>query len=390
MRLDRFRSRLWVWGIVGAVAIGIAMGTAPILSGSSSAPTYSREAAERAVDHAREVRSDAWAPESLIRAESALRAAQAEDRRQSVRFILRRDFNVARRGFQLARERAIAAATEAIQSRASAATLAETALHEAEAALAGAEDLAAAVRMANGERRHLQRARTNVSLARDARSSEDFREAERLAELAAGQARAATRGAVALAARFIDENEVRRWRRWIEETISESRRTGGPAIVVNKERRELTLYLGGRSVRTFNADLGQNSLYAKLQSGDDATPEGRYRVSARRGAGESRYYKSLHVSYPNDEDIRRLESARRAGIVSRRARPGGLIAIHGHGGRGENWTNGCVAVADRHMDELFSRAPTGTPVTIVGGEGRGGAFSEIARTRGLGAGTASR
>ena len=60
--------------------------------------------------------------------------------------------------------------------------------------------------------------------------------------------------------------------------------------------------------------------------------------------------------------------------------PGNLIEIHGEGGRAKDWTRGCVAVSNEHMDRLFQRVRVGTPVTIVGGRGEGGVFSGLVRS----------
>ena len=67
-------------------------------------------------------------------------------------------------------------------------------------------------------------------------------------------------------------------------------------------------------------------------------------------------------------------------MMSARARPGGLIEIHGEGGRGEDWTRGCVALSNRDMDDLFRRVAVGTPVTIVGAEDSAGRFATLAST----------
>ncbi|HEY3496324.1 MAG TPA: L,D-transpeptidase family protein, partial [Polyangiaceae bacterium] len=144
------------------------------------------------------------------------------------------------------------------------------------------------------------------------------------------------------------------------------------------------LYVNGRLAESYSVDLGSNVLDRKVAAGDQATPEGRYRIVRRLDEGESRYYKALLLDYPNEADRRRLEEHRESGAVSASARSGGLIEIHGEGGRGTNWTDGCVALANGDMDELFRRVKVDTPVTIVGGNGRDGIFSnlvlELART----------
>jgi murein L,D-transpeptidase YafK len=142
--------------------------------------------------------------------------------------------------------------------------------------------------------------------------------------------------------------------------------------------------VNGRLAESYTVDLGSNVLDRKVAAGDQATPEGRYRIVRRLDDGESRYYKALLLDYPNEADRQRLEEHRENGEVSASARSGGLIEIHGEGGRGTNWTDGCVALANGDMDEIFRRAKVGTPVTIVGGNGRDGIFSnlvlEFART----------
>jgi hypothetical protein len=87
----------------------------------------------------------------------------------------------------------------------------------------------------------------------------------------------------------------------------------------------------------------------------------------------------LLLDYPNQADRARLARLKAAGQIARGAGPGSLIEIHGEGGRGEDWTRGCVALSNPDMDDLFGRVGVGTRVTIVGGEGKDGAFSSLVR-----------
>jgi lipoprotein-anchoring transpeptidase ErfK/SrfK len=190
------------------------------------------------------------------------------------------------------------------------------------------------------------------------------------ADQALEEARRARQGVAAAASRFLDPEGVARWRKWQAETVAWSKKTGKPAIVVDKDEGELTLFVRGQPVRRYPADLGRSSFNRKLHVGDSATPEGRYRVRSKKDLGQSRYHRALELDYPNDEDRERFARARRAGDV-RAAHPGGLIMIHGDGGRGTDWTLGCVALSNAHIDDLFARVGVGTPVTIIGGDGRG-------------------
>ena len=154
------------------------------------------------------------------------------------------------------------------------------------------------------------------------------------------------------------------WRRWVQETLADSRATGGYAVIIDKVKHKLYLVKAGKVVHTYNCELGYNAGHQKMFSGDGATPEGKYRVSAFRPRG-SRYYKALNINYPNDTDRNRFADNKEKGIISKRARIGGLIEIHGQGGQGKDWTEGCVALTNAEMDNIMQFVSNGTPVTIV-------------------------
>jgi len=170
----------------------------------------------------------------------------------------------------------------------------------------------------------------------------------------------------ALHSRFSDPRNLRRWRAMVAETIADSRHDGETAFVVDKLARKLHVYRAGRRVATYNAELGAKGLKQKMHAGDQATPEGRYRVSEVRGPQRTIYYKALMLDYPNAEDKARYALGRRTGQVPLRAGIGSLIEIHGDGGQGRDWTDGCVALRNEDMDRVFELARVGTPVTIVG------------------------
>lgn len=171
--------------------------------------------------------------------------------------------------------------------------------------------------------------------------------------------------------RFRDPEALALWQGWIADAAERTRR-GGRALVVDKLRRELIVYERGRPVATYPVELGARGLLDKRHSGDRATPEGRYRVVERKERGSTRYYKALLIDYPNRDDRARFDRARKAGEIPAGTDIGGLIEIHGHGGRGRDWTDGCVALEDRLMDRVYALAPLGTPVVIVGTRAGGG------------------
>jgi L,D-peptidoglycan transpeptidase YkuD (ErfK/YbiS/YcfS/YnhG family) len=169
-----------------------------------------------------------------------------------------------------------------------------------------------------------------------------------------------------LHSRFTDPRNLRQWRALVAETVTRSKRERATAIVVDKLKRKLHVYSAGERIATYDAEIGAKGLKRKLHSGDQATPEGRYRVTEVRGPGRTKFYKALLLDYPNADDRARYTHGRRTGQVPLRAGIGSLIEIHGDGGQGRDWTAGCVALDNADMDGVFARARVGTPVTIVG------------------------
>lgn len=156
------------------------------------------------------------------------------------------------------------------------------------------------------------------------------------------------------------------WKTWADDAIASSRETGGVAVIVDKMARKLYLYRGGRLEDSWDVELGPSWMGTKRHEGDLATPEGRYKVRRRRGSGSTTFFRALELDYPNPRDIRRFENDRRTGALPEGARIGGLIEIHGEGGKGADWTRGCIALANNDMEALFNMVPTGSPVVIVG------------------------
>jgi len=158
----------------------------------------------------------------------------------------------------------------------------------------------------------------------------------------------------------------RKWVSQAEETIDKSRRNNGSAIVVDKMAGKCYLYNSGKLCFTWDAELGKNWVGNKLVKGDKATPEGTYLITGKKSGASTGYYKALLINYPNDEDRRRFSIAKKNGEVANSSAIGGNIEIHGGGGKGVHWTDGCVALMNRDMDKIFNSVTVGTPVTIVG------------------------
>jgi L,D-peptidoglycan transpeptidase YkuD (ErfK/YbiS/YcfS/YnhG family) len=373
------RRTLLVAGTVGALGLAAAiMTTFEVLESRAKPATAELAEADRLLTQARSAGAAEWVPAMLTRAEASLRSRRLEHRRQELRLWPLRNFGPVRDSIRIAHALAAEAlaAAEERRSDARGSAMASVAWAAATLApLAGAES----VGLDRPTRRLIADARLKLAQARELLAAGSLVAARRRADEASGAGQRATEALLEATNRFRSESHLAEWRRWERETVDWSRREGKAAVVVYKDEHRLTLFEAGRAVRTWTVDLGPNSIFDKSRRGDRATPEGRYRITAVKGRGQSRYYKALLLDYPNLEDRRRFEDARRAGLVARDAGLGGLIEVHGEGGRGLDWTDGCVALSNAELDQLFQHVRVGTPVTIVGAGGRGGMYSDLDR-----------
>jgi hypothetical protein len=156
------------------------------------------------------------------------------------------------------------------------------------------------------------------------------------------------------------------WKKWVDKTLIESRKNKDYSIIIDKFSRKCFIYLGGTQKYEFSAELGKNWVGDKRTRGDMATPEGMYKITKKFDGGKTKYYKALLLDYPNDEDLEKFRSEIQHGSLPSSAKIGGLIEIHGNGGKGIDWTEGCIALTDNEMDVVFKIVKVGTPVTIIG------------------------
>jgi hypothetical protein len=161
-------------------------------------------------------------------------------------------------------------------------------------------------------------------------------------------------------------SEYKSWKLWAKKTIDESLANDDYAIIIDKFSRECFIYQSGKQLTKFDIELGKNWMENKKRKGDDATPEGFYKVVAKKENPKTKYYKALLLDYPNGEDKKRFELNKLKGLLRKNDQIGNLIEIHGDGGKGIDWTNGCIALTNKDMDKVFKIASKGTPVTIVG------------------------
>ncbi len=156
------------------------------------------------------------------------------------------------------------------------------------------------------------------------------------------------------------------WKKWVDITLNNSKKSLDYSIIIDKFSRKCFIYLNGTRKYEFEAELGKNWVGDKRVKGDMATPEGMYKITKKFDGGKTKYYKALLLDYPNDEDKAKFRSEIEHGSLPASAKIGGLIEIHGNGGKGIDWTEGCIALTDSEMDVVFKIVRVGTPVTIIG------------------------
>ena len=150
-----------------------------------------------------------------------------------------------------------------------------------------------------------------------------------------------------------------------------------PRIVIRKSARTLEVFDGKKLVKTYNMVLGFTPTGDKEVEGDGRTPEGKFYVFTKNP--KSRFHLSLGVSYPAKDDAERGLSK---GLITKQERDeivkaiddkkmplqktalGGEVYIHG-GGTLTDWTDGCIALTNEQIEELFNVIPVGTEVVIL-------------------------
>jgi hypothetical protein len=157
-----------------------------------------------------------------------------------------------------------------------------------------------------------------------------------------------------------------KWKKLADSTITTSKIDSIPTIIIDKFAKKLYIYINGVRKYKFDVELGQNWIGNKMVKNDLATPEGRYFITQKFNSNKTKYYKALLLNYPNIDDSIRFYAGKHNGKIPLSACIGDMIEIHGEGGKGSNWTNGCIALRNEEMDSIFKIVTSETPVTIVG------------------------
>lgn len=139
--------------------------------------------------------------------------------------------------------------------------------------------------------------------------------------------------------------------------------TKADRMVVEKSARTLTLFRGPTPLKVYRVALGSAPVGPKREEGDHRTPEGSYTIDRRKA--DSDFHLALHISYPNEGDAaqaaaRGVSAGSDIMIHGLRNGSGWIGALHRH----KDWTDGCVAVTDWEIEEIWRAVPDGTAVEI--------------------------
>lgn len=154
------------------------------------------------------------------------------------------------------------------------------------------------------------------------------------------------------------EKDLKKFNNWIDKTINESKQKNSNAIIINKSDCALYIVQRGKVKYKYPVELGPNPYDDKKVEGDGCTPEGMYKVDKKLSVGQTDFYKAFLLDYPNQED-------------KKRGKTGGMIEIHGEGSGwsandgGANWTFGCIALSDEHIDEIFEDINKEDRITVI-------------------------
>lgn len=156
----------------------------------------------------------------------------------------------------------------------------------------------------------------------------------------------------------------------VSKAMRETSMPVGPVrIIVDKSDYELHVFDAKGWYATYPVVFGNNPLVDKKMEGDRCTPEGSFRITAKRY--HNKWSRFLAIDYPTKESLAKFEARKRRGEVPAHASPGAGIGIHGTWphedfvvDRYKNWTNGCISLKRRDVEEIYSFINVGTPVTI--------------------------
>ncbi|MDM8159245.1 L,D-transpeptidase family protein [Labilibaculum sp. K2S] len=356
------KSRLFVRFVAAIIGLLFVLGTAFIFLKQES-PQNELKLAREALNSAQKAGAEEYAKPLYKEAKQFYDSAMNSWSAQNERFFLRRDYKLVLSFVNLTIEKAIQAEQNSLQQIKNTNVIAKR----------GIEDLEEKILLYNRIYKQIPLSKTvskahnlgvmKLSEAKIAYDSERYNEAFVSYKEAAGLLNSSNDKAEQILKAWF--SHYLHWEKMGDEAIRLSK-SGCKTILVDKMAHQLFVYQNGKLLISFKAELGVNWMGDKRHKGDKATPEGIYRLTQKKEGSHTKFYRALLINYPNEEDKQRFDAEKKKGALSFRTHIGNLIEIHGLGGKGIDWTDGCIALHNEDMDVLFRLADTGTSVIIVG------------------------
>jgi lipoprotein-anchoring transpeptidase ErfK/SrfK len=367
LKTDTDKRRLFEknWFLILNLVLALVLGGMTlIIQWAAPPPIDTYQKARKAINLARKSQANIYAPDLLIDADYLLERAKLAWRQENSRWLINRNFYAAERLAADCLQKAEEAQRHSVAIRDSLKTLAVTGIANVRESIDDFRPQFQKMPIDSRLRQKFVLGELNLYEAEAALRRQDYKRAVARIKVAEGHiGRAGNEANETLNAYWANAPH---WNKWVQETIKWSRENNDVAIIIDKIDHECHVYLAGIKTDEFDIELGPNWLGYKLQRGDNATPEGQYRIRRKKAHPNTKYYLALEIDYPNQQDLARFYSAKARGDIASNASIGGLIEIHGDGGKGANWTSGCVALTNQDMQKVYAVSKVGTPVTIVG------------------------
>ncbi|MDP2424071.1 MAG: L,D-transpeptidase [Bacteroidales bacterium] len=354
--------KIAIWTLVIILILG---GASFLFYKSVPAPPVKEiEQARQALANAKKIQAKIYSKELFTEAESNFDSAIITWKTENRKFILRRDYSNVVLLANMAVKKSVEASDQTKTHSASLSLKLAEQIHELKSLLMKITKRFNRFPLPSILRHRIARGKLLLSEAQVAYQKGLLMQADKKTEVA----RVLLEGSYDTAHKLIRDYFANfdKWNNWKNQAISESKQKKINVIIVDKFAGKCFVFRNGMKTHEFDAEFGKSWLGTKRYQGDHATPEGMYRVTAKKNENKTKYYKALMIDYPNSDDMKRFEREISKGTLPASAKIGGLIQIHGHGGKGANWTEGCVALSDRDMNEIYKIASVGTPVTIIG------------------------
>jgi lipoprotein-anchoring transpeptidase ErfK/SrfK len=358
------RRKRFTWFIVILLSVvSVTITISVIVVSQNEPPTKDLQIAREAISLAKEAEADLYAEKLYKESVQMYDSAMASWGRENLRFILFRDYGRAISFAKKANTTAEKAKDESIQKAHNLSKNVEEAFVSLAKKIELYNKLFKNLPLSRSVFEAHNKARMYLSESKVAQETGKLKEAEVLYKKADIYINHANTSAGKMLRGYF--SDYPKWKSMANDAIAQSR-GGSKVILVDKVAHVLYVYQSGKVLKSYPAELGPNWMAHKQHAGDKATPEGNYKIASKKERGSTIYHKALLIDYPNAEDRRQFALKKQKGLLHRNTGIGSLIEIHGNGGKGFDWTSGCVGLRDKDIDDLYRQVSVGTRVTIVG------------------------